>query len=156
MLAPILKQNLKFNGAARTCVHCFQGLCPTLPLLSPPNYELVMDMRANAERLPVNIETLTQSSYLQQTAAAAMAKVTDRPFVLVETAVEHRVVCPEGAQWDGRECVGSAARTWMGLAVVVAVTLGMAAYYRRRRAVAGAKWEAVPAAVVDGGGGGGG
>lgn len=152
MLAPILKQNLKFNGAARTCVHCFQGLCPTLPLLSPPAYELVLEMRSNAERLPVNIETLTQSSYLQQTAAAAMAKVTDRPFVLVETAVEHRVVCPEGAQWDGRECVGSAARTWMGLAVVVAVTLGMAAYYRRRRAVAGAKWEAVPAAVVDGGG----
>ena len=122
-----------------------------MPLLSPPAYELVLEMRSNAERLPVNIETLTQSSYLQQTAAAAMAKVTDRPFVLVETAVEHRVVCPEGAQWDGRECVGSAARTWMGLAVVVAAMVGMAAYYRRRRAVA-AKWEAVPAAVVDGGG----
>ena len=62
-----------------------------------------------------------------------MAKVTDTHFALVSN-VEHTVICPEGATWDGQNCVAPTSRSWMGLcmASVLLVTLGACGYRRQK------------------------
>ena len=131
-------QVVRFCDGSR-CVDCFQGLCPGRTLY-PPVYELVLEVRSDVGKLSTNIETLTQGEFLQQTAAVTMAKVTEEPFTLA-TAVEHRVICPEGARWDGRDCQYPTSRTWAGLAVVsvMLVTLGACGYRKQKE-----RWLRVP------------
>ena len=126
-------QVVRFCDSAR-CVECFQGLCPERPQLFPAEYELVVEVRSDVGRLSTNIEALTQSEFLQQTAAATMGKVTEVQFQMTSSVIEHRVICPERAEWDGQDCIFPSSRTWIGLGVASArlITLGACGYSRQK------------------------
>ena len=107
------------------CVRCFQGLCPaagSVGKLNGPVYDLFMETRTDVHKLSESIESLTQTEYLLDVAKTTMAKLTELPFTAY-TRVEHRVICPDDAAWNGRECVFPTNRSWVGLAVVSGVLL---------------------------------
>ena len=119
-----------------TCVHCFQGQCPIprmkrLESSTGYTFELVIEIRSNALRLASNVESLTQSAFLPQLAKTIMSKLTDTPFTLL-SRVEHTVICPDEAEWNGGECVEQAttnsARTWLGLGVSIVLLLMIGTY----------------------------
>ena len=138
----------------KNCVRCFQGMCPAAGSakgIYGPVYDLVMEIRTDVVKLSESIKSLSQTEYLRETARTTMAKLTDMPFN-VYTKVEHQVVCPDDAAWNGRLCVYPTNRTWMGLAVVSVVLLGAGVVgLNRKRWPAWARMEAVKAATsVDG------
>ena len=130
------------GGGEPRCVHCFQGQCPIARMkrLAMPahggTYELVVEIRSNAARLSTNVESLTQSAFLPELAKTTMSKLTDLPFAL-RSLVDHSVICPNEADWNGGECVPpattNAARTYLGLGVSFLVLALIAAYRQRRR-----------------------
>jgi hypothetical protein len=65
-----------------------------------------------------------------------MSKLTDLPFAL-RSRVEHSVLCPDQAEWNGGECMppvaSNAARTWLGLGVSIVILALIAAFRQRRR-----------------------
>jgi hypothetical protein len=138
------------------CVECFQGQCPmakmrSLMPSSGHNYELEIEIRPNAIRLSTNVDSLTQSTYLPELAKTTMLRLTDLPFTL-RTRIEHRILCPDEAEWNGGECVApistSAARAWLGLGMAaVGLALVLAYGSRRRRGGGGTndkvRWEKV-------------
>jgi hypothetical protein len=126
------------------CVRCFQGQCPVekMKRIVPSKglvYEVEIEVRSDATRLSANVESLTQSAFLPELAKTVMAKLTDLPFTL-RSHVEHDVLCPDGARWDGGECVApftaNVARTWLGLSVSI-VLLALVALWRAKM-----KWDA--------------
>ena len=131
-----------------SCVHCFQGQCPRMQRIMPRNgneYEITIEIRSDATRLAENVESLTQSAFLPELAKTVMSKLTDIPFAL-RSRVEHNVICPDRAEWNGGECVPplttSRARTWLGLGVA-SVLLTVLAVYGRNRAAGEISWERV-------------
>lgn len=131
------------GGGEPRCVHCFQGQCPVARLkrviVPPPPgaaYEIVIEIRSNAARLSTNVESLTQSAFLPEQAKTTMSKLTDLPFAL-RSRVDHAVICPDAAEWNGGECVppitDNAARTWLGLGVSAVLLVLIGAYRGRRR-----------------------
>jgi hypothetical protein len=123
------------------CVECFQGQCPMakmkrLAQSKGHTYELMIEIRSNAVRLASNVESLTQSAFLPELAKTTMSKLTDSPFTL-RSRVEHSVICPDEAAWNGGECVAqptssNSTRTWLGLGVS-AVLLALIAACRGRQ-----------------------
>jgi hypothetical protein len=100
-------------------------------------YELAVEIRSNAVRLAVNVESLTQSAFLPELAKTTMSKLTDIPFTL-RSSVEHSVVCPDSATWNGGECVAASAssdstRTWLGLGVSAAMLVLIAVCRGRQK-----------------------
>jgi hypothetical protein len=132
------------GGGEPRCVHCFQGQCPIARMkrIAAPahggTYELVVEIRSNAVRLSTNIESLTQSTFLPELAKTTMSKLTDLPFAL-RSRIEHSVLCPGAAEWNGSECVPpvatNSARTWLGLGVSIVILALIAAYRQRKRRV---------------------
>ena len=130
------------GGGDLECVHCFQGQCPVARMkriITPSgenSYEIVVEIRSNTARLVSNVESLTQTAYLPELAKTTMSKLTTAPFTL-RTRVEHAVVCPDEAEWNGSECVPplttNVARTWLGLAVSVVLLLVLGVYRTNRR-----------------------
>jgi hypothetical protein len=131
------------GGGEPRCVHCFQGQCPVarmkrvIMLGSEKMYEIVIEIRSAAARLSTNVESLTQSSFLPELAKTTMSKLTDAPFAL-RSRVDHVVICPDEAEWNGGECVApistNAARTWLGLGVSIVLLALLGAYRGGRRA----------------------
>ena len=149
------------GGGEPRCVHCFQGQCPVARMKqivvpgSEGMYELVVEIRSNAARLSSNVESLTQTSFLAELAKTTMSKLTDTPFAL-RSRVEHAVICPDEAQWNGGECSApltvNAARTWLGLGVSIVLLAMLGAYRGQRRRWAGEEkksWARVEEEVVD-------
>ena len=99
-------------------------------------YEIVVELRSHAGRLVSNVESLTQTPFLPELAKTTMSKLTATPFAL-HSRVEHTVICPEEAEWNGGECVPplatNAARTWLGLGVSVILLLVIGVYRTNRR-----------------------
>lgn len=133
------------------CVRCFQGQCPMAKMkqLMSSNghaYELEVEIRPNAVRLSTNVESLTQTAFLPELAKTTMAKLTDLPFTL-RSRVEHRVLCPEGGEWNGGECVApmstNAARSWLGLGVSIVLLAMLGAYGGSRRREGKVTWARV-------------
>jgi hypothetical protein len=93
-----------------------------------------MEIRTDVMGLSATIESLTQSKYLDKVAQTTMAKLTDAQFT-VYSRVEHRVICPDGAAWDGKTCQFPANRTWLGLGIVsvVLIVIGVIGMNRKRR-----------------------
>ena len=130
------------SGAEQAvCVHCFQGQCPMARMkrLVPSKgktYELEIEIRSNAVRLSTNVESLSQSAFLPELAKTTMSKLTDMPFTL-RTRIEHRVLCPEEAEWNGGECVAqittNVARTWLGLGVSVVIVVLIGVWRGRKK-----------------------
>lgn len=123
----------------RHCVDCFQGLCAVhqMRTLSGPMYMTAIEIRSETNQLVQNVEALTNTAFLLESAKTSMGKLTDVPFVAY-SRVEHRVICPDdGAQWDGGACVqhedSAAATTWLGLLVGVVILVAVAVYGRRRK-----------------------
>ena len=119
------------------CVRCFQGMCPaagSARMLLGPVYEISMEIRTDVTGLSTSIESLTQSKYLDTVAQTTMAKLTDAQFS-VYSRVEHRVICPDGAVWDGKMCQYPTNRTWVGLGIVsvVLIVIGVVGMNRKRR-----------------------
>jgi hypothetical protein len=134
-------QLVRVCSAADACVRCFQGQCPMAimkRLKWSRSYELEIEIRSDAVRLASNVESLTQSAFLPGLAKTAMAKLTDLPFTL-RSHIEHTVLCPAEAGWDGSECIvqprSNVARTWLGLGVSI-VLLALIALWRGR-----VKWD---------------
>ena len=132
------------GGGDVGCVYCFQGQCPVAKMKqniasSIDNvYEVVIEIRSNAARLVSNVESLTQTSFLPELAKKTMSKLTATPFTL-QSRVEHIVICPEQAEWNGGECVPplttNVARTWLGLGVSAVLLLVLGVYGNNRRKV---------------------
>ena len=105
-------------------------------------YELEIEIRSAATRLTANVESLTQSAFLPELAKTTMSKLTDAPFAL-RSRVDHVVICPDAAEWNGGECVAplmtNAARTWLGLGVSGVLLALLAAYSGRWKRGAGSK-----------------
>jgi hypothetical protein len=130
------------SGAEQAvCVHCFQGQCPMAKMkrLVPSKgktYELEIEIRSNAVRLSTNVESLSQSAYLPELAKTTMSKLTDMPFTL-RTRIQHNVLCPDEAEWNGGECVAqtttNVARTWLGLGVSVVVVVLIGVWRGRKK-----------------------
>jgi hypothetical protein len=124
------------------CVECFQGQCPMVKMKRLAQnkghmYELAVEIRSNAVRLAVNVESLTQSAFLPELAKTTMSKLTDIPFTL-RSSVEHSVVCPDSATWNGGECVAASVssdstRTWLGLGVSAAMLVLIAVCRGRQK-----------------------
>ena len=125
------------------CIQCFQGTCPSSTgsgnkLVRPDKYEIVVQLRTDVHRLSQNLEALTQTAFLAETARNTMAKLTDQPFVF-NSRVEHSIICPEeedddsssssslfwGCQTKASKKVTSTTRTWLGLALAVLITASM-------------------------------
>lgn len=128
-------QLLRVCNGQDVCVGCFQGACPpSLRTLGGPEYRMAIEIRSDASRLMQNLEALTHTAFLMETAKHAMAKVTTIPFVAY-SRVEHNIICPEGGVWDGVVCAGetvaSSSRTWVGLLVCV-IVVALCAVCRRR------------------------
>jgi hypothetical protein len=142
MFAMVLASSIPKTQLAKVCddkgcVRCFQGLCPatgSVKMLFGPVYEVSMEIRTDVVGLSAGIESLTQSKYLESVAHATMAKITDAQFSL-QSRVEHRVICPDGAAWDGKTCQFPANRTWLGLGIVSAVliVIGVVGMHRETR-----------------------
>jgi len=123
------------------CVSCFQGQCPMAKMKRLAQskgftFELVIEIRSNAVRLSTNVESLTQSAFLPELAKTTMSKLTDLPFTL-RSHIEHSVLCPDEADWNGGECVAqttsNVARTWLGLGVCVVLLTLIGAWKGRRK-----------------------
>jgi hypothetical protein len=119
------------------CVRCFQGLCPavgSVRMLFGPVYEVSMEIRTDVVGLSAGIESLTQSKYLEGVAHTTMLKFTEAQFS-VYARVEHRVICPDKAAWDGKMCQFPTNRTWVGLGIVsvVLIVIGVIGMNKKRR-----------------------
>jgi len=126
----------------RRCVDCFQGVCPVrrMRLLGGPVYRVTVEIRSEAHRLFQNVEALSNSAFLLETAKLTMRKLAgDEAAFTAYTRVEHVVICPdEGAVWDGGDCVAprdpaTSWAVWAGLALGVGGVVAVAAYGGRRR-----------------------
>ena len=128
--------------AGDICLECFQGVCPVQHMktrLSGPVYRLTIEARFNAVKLYQNLEILSQTNFLVETATATMRKLTDIPFE-TDSHVQHEVICPEGLVWDKRLAVCYAAsdssptssRTWVGLAIGICMLVLIGVYGGRR------------------------
>jgi hypothetical protein len=100
-------------------------------------YMTAIEIRSETNRLVQNVEALTNTAFLLESAKTAMRKLTDVPFVAY-SRVEHRVICPdESARWDGGACIqhedSAAATTWLGLLAGVVILVAVAVYGRRRK-----------------------
>ena len=79
------------------CIDCFQGICPIQRMKSRllgPSYQLAIEIRFEARRLVHNMEMLTKTAFLSETAKTTMSKLTDIPFVAlsrVESTVPSRL-----------------------------------------------------------------
>jgi hypothetical protein len=129
------KAQLQSICSERRCVDCFQGLCAMhqMRTLSGPTYTTAIEIRSETNRLVQNVEALTNTAFLLETAKTAMRKLTDVPFAAY-SRVDHMVICPSGS-WDGGACVqqqdGTAATAWLGLGAVVLVVVAVCS--RRKR-----------------------
>ena len=122
------------------CIQCFQGICPSSTgsnnrLITPDRYEIVIQLRTDIHRLTQNLEALTQTAFLAETAKITMAKLTDQEFVFT-SRVEHTVICPDqdndddpsptsdAIMWGCQKKNANAAttRTWVGFALAVLIT----------------------------------
>ena len=131
------------------CVDCFQGLCANVRTLQGPMYRTQIEIQFDAKILEPNLEALTRSAYLLETAKDTMSKLTDAPFIAY-SRVEHRILCPgHRTVWDGSRCrehriieqEADSARTWVGLVVGILILLAMV--------VSGRKPQWTPVAAVD-------
>ena len=124
------------------CLECFQGVCPVQRMKSRlygPVYQLTIEARFNAVKLYQNLEVLSQTNFLVETATATMRKLTDIPFE-TDSHVQHEVICPQGLVWDKRLAVCYTAsdssptspRTWVGLVIGICMLLAIGVYGGRR------------------------
>lgn len=120
------------------CLDCFQGVCPVQRMksrLSPPIYRLTLEARFNAAKLYQNLEVLSETRFLFDTASAVMRKLTDVPFD-TDSRIEHEIICPEGLVWDRRlamcyaplDPASSSQRTWVGLVLGICLLIAIGVY----------------------------
>ena len=124
------------------CIQCFQGMCPSSTgsnnkLIMPDKYEIVIQLRTDVHRLTQNLDALTQTAFLAETARATMAKLTDQEFVFT-SRVEHTVICPaednnnnddNALMWGCQKGAkgSNTTRTWVGFALAVLITASIIA-----------------------------
>ncbi len=134
-------QLLRVCNIQDVCMQCFQGACPvsSFRALSGPEYRIAIEIRSDASRLTQNLEALTHTAFLMETAKRAMAKVTPIPFVAF-SRVEHTVICPDGGAWNGVDCREAResvapSRTWLGLLVCLFAVTMCSLYGARRHGI---------------------
>ena len=148
-------------GVDDECVRCFQGVCPVSRMktrLRGPLYRLTVESRFHASKLYQNLEVLGQTEFLHDTAAATLRKLVGPEARLarrMEVKVQHEVICPDSMLWDRRLAVcyhtptpGNDTRTWAGLAVGMAMLVGIGVY-GGRQGLRRVGWLRVPAMGED-------
>jgi hypothetical protein len=126
----------------RMCVDCFQGVCPVgrMRLLGGPVYRLTIEIRSEVNRLFQNVDALSNSAFLLETAKLTMRKLAgDEVSFAAYTRVDHTVICPDdGAVWDGSECAvprdeATSWAVWASLLLGIGGVISAAVYGSRGR-----------------------